>query len=135
VALAEADKTPVLIFDEIDIGIGGRSGEIIGRKLWALARYHQVICVTHLPQIAAFADAHFNVYKEIDGERTLSFINTLNTETRLKEMALMLGGPQGGETSLNNASDLFQKAQSWIKTQSRNKVNIKKVEDGAWNKK
>jgi DNA repair protein RecN (Recombination protein N) len=130
VALAEADKTPVLIFDEIDIGIGGRSGEIIGRKLWALARHHQVICVTHLPQIAAFADAHFNVYKEIDGLRTLSFINTLNTESRLKEMALMLGGPQGGDVSLDNAADLLQKAQIWIKTQDRNKVNTKKVREG-----
>ena len=62
-ALAEADTIPVLIFDEIDIGVGGRSGEVIGRKLWTLSRNHQVICVTHLPQIAAFADAHFNVSK------------------------------------------------------------------------
>ena len=66
-ALSEADNIPVLIFDEIDIGIGGRSGEIIGKKLSTLAKNHQVVCVTHLPQIAAFADAHFSVHKEALG--------------------------------------------------------------------
>ena len=67
-ALAEADTTPVLIFDEIDIGVGGRSGEVIGKKLWKLARNRQVICVTHLPQIAAFADRHYRVSKAVAGE-------------------------------------------------------------------
>ncbi len=116
-ALAEADNIPVLIFDEIDIGVGGRSGEIIGKKLWNLARNHQVICVTHLPQIAAFADAHFSVHKVAAGARTLSILETLQRESQLKELAVMLAGPQYTETSLNNARELMQKADNWKELQ------------------
>ena len=112
-ALSEADNIPVLIFDEIDIGVGGRSGEIIGKKLWALARNRQVICVTHLPQIAAFADAHYSVHKEVTGDRTLSMLRDLNNESRLKEVAVMLSGSQYTDTSLDNASELMQKAEEW----------------------
>ena len=92
-ALAEADTIPVLIFDEIDIGIGGRSGEVIGRKLWKLAQHHQVICVTHLPQIAAFADAQYRVSKKTAGDRTVSSIESLDPEERFRELAMMIGGP------------------------------------------
>ena len=119
-ALSEVDNIPVLIFDEIDIGVGGRSGEIIGRKLWALARNRQVICVTHLPQIAAFGDAHYNVHKDGSGTRTLSMLKTLQGESRIKELAVMLGGPQYTETSLNDARELMQKAEAWKQSQ-RNK--------------
>jgi len=112
-ALSEADRVPVLIFDEIDIGVGGRSGEVIGKKLWALARSHQVICVTHLPQIAAFADAHYGIHKEAVGERTLSMLETLDGESRIGEIAAMLGGRQYGETSLESARELIAKAENW----------------------
>ncbi len=112
-ALAQADNIPVLIFDEIDIGVGGRSGEIIGRKLWALAQNRQVICITHLPQIAAYADAHFSVHKEVSGSRTLSKLKTLKDDPRIKELAVMLGGPQYSETALKNAGELAEKARSW----------------------
>lgn len=114
-ALTEADHIPVLIFDEIDIGVGGRSGEIIGRKLSSLARNHQVVCVTHLPQIAAFADAHFSVHKELARERTLSLLESLEDEARLKELAIMLAGAQYSQTALTNARELKQKAESWKK--------------------
>jgi len=114
-ALSEADHIPVLIFDEIDIGVGGRSGEIIGKKLSSLARNHQVVCVTHLPQIAAFADAHFSVHKELAGARTLSLLESLEDEARLKELAIMLGGAQYTETALTNARELIHKAESWKK--------------------
>jgi DNA repair protein RecN (Recombination protein N) len=114
-ALTEADHIPVLIFDEIDIGVGGRSGEIIGRKLSSLARNHQVVCVTHLPQIAAFADAHFSVHKELAGERTLSMLESLEDEARLKELAIMLAGAQYSQTALTNARELRHKAESWKK--------------------
>ncbi|MCJ7425614.1 MAG: DNA repair protein RecN [Dehalococcoidales bacterium] len=114
-ALSEADHIPVLIFDEIDIGIGGRSGEIIGKKLSSLARNHQVVCVTHLPQIAAFADAHFSVHKELAGARTLSMLESLEDEARLKELAIMLAGDHYTETALNNARELMHKAESWKK--------------------
>ncbi|MFC2059761.1 DNA repair protein RecN [Chloroflexota bacterium] len=115
-ALSEADNIPVLIFDEIDIGIGGRSGEIIGSKLCLLARNRQVICVTHLPQIAAFADAHFSVHKELSGTRTVSMLENLEEEPRIKELATMLAGPQHTETSLNNARELVHKAEIWKNT-------------------
>ncbi len=112
-ALAGADTVPVLIFDEIDIGVGGRSGEIIGRKLWNLSRHHQVICVTHLPQIAAFADAHFNVSKEAAGERTVSTIAAVRGEARLEELATMLGGQAHTTSTVTAARELMEKAQAW----------------------
>ncbi len=112
-ALSEADNIPVLIFDEIDIGVGGRSGEVIGKKLWALARKHQVVCVTHLPQLAAFADAHYNVRKDGSGARTLSTLAVLQGKSRIEELAIMLAGPQYTETSMNNARELMQKADTW----------------------
>ena len=112
-ALSDADNIPVLIFDEIDIGIGGRSGEIIGKKLWALARKRQVVCVTHLPQIAVFADAHFSVSKEASGARTVSMLEDLDDESRITELAIMIAGPQYTETSSKNAIELMQKAEAW----------------------
>jgi DNA repair protein RecN (Recombination protein N) len=114
-ALAEADTVPVLIFDEIDIGIGGRSGEVIGRKLWNLARSHQVICVTHLPQIAAFAEAHYSVSKQTTGGRTTSAIQVLDGEARVKEIAAMLGGPRYTESVMTAARELIEKAEAWEK--------------------
>ncbi|MBM3155167.1 MAG: DNA repair protein RecN [Chloroflexi bacterium] len=112
-ALSEADKTPILIFDEIDIGVGGRSGEIIGKKLWALAQNRQVVCVTHLPQIAAFADAHYNVHKDEMGSRTVSHLQALEGEPRIREIAIMLAGPQYTETSLTDAREVMGKAEAW----------------------
>jgi DNA repair protein RecN (Recombination protein N) len=112
-ALSEVDNIPILIFDEIDIGVGGRSGEIIGKKLWALAQNRQVICVTHLPQIAAFADAHYNVHKYESGARTISMLQALEGESRTKEIAVMLAGPQYTEISLSDAHAVIQKAQVW----------------------
>lgn len=112
-ALAEADTTPVLIFDEIDIGIGGRSGEIIGKKLWNLSKNHQVTCVTHLPQIAAFADAHYSVSKESTRNRTVSKIKSLQGKARLNELAVMIGGPRFTVNSYNAARELLQKADNW----------------------
>jgi DNA repair protein RecN (Recombination protein N) len=112
-ALAGTDMVPVLIFDEIDIGVGGRSGEVIGMKLWKLAQNHQVICVTHLPQIAAFADVHFSVTKQTSGERTTSSIKSLDGEARLKELAEMLGGQQFTSSALDAARELMDKAGEW----------------------
>lgn len=112
-ALSQADSIPVLIFDEIDIGVGGRSGEIIGKKLSTLARNHQVVCVTHLPQIAAFADTHFSVHKEIAGTRTLSRLEHLDGGACITELAIMLAGAQYTEASLNSARELLRKTEIW----------------------
>jgi len=112
-ALAGADTIPVLIFDEIDIGVGGRSGEVIGKKLWSLSRSHQVICVTHLPQIAAFADAHYRVAKRTAGERTVSSIDALHDDSRLNELAVMIGGSRYTPAAQKTARELIQKAGDW----------------------
>jgi DNA repair protein RecN (Recombination protein N) len=118
-ALAGADTIPVLIFDEIDIGIGGRSGEIIGKKLWNLARHHQVICVTHLPQIAAFADAQYRVSKQATGARTVSTIEPVRGEARLKELAVMMAGTRYTPAALAAAKELIEKAEGWKKTNNK----------------
>jgi DNA repair protein RecN (Recombination protein N) len=118
-ALSEIDSIPILIFDEIDIGVGGRSGEIIGKKLWRLAQDRQVICVTHLPQIAAYADAHYNVHKEESGDRTVSLLQPLEGEERTKEIAVMLGGPEYPEASLIDARSAMHRAQTWKQEQHK----------------
>ena len=94
--LAAADATPTLVFDEVDAGIGGRTADPVGRSLWALARAHQVLVVTHLPQIAAHADAHFRIAKRERDGRTITEVERLDREGRIVELAAMLGGPVGG---------------------------------------
>lgn len=89
--LVRADDIPTLIFDEIDQGIGGRVGMVVGEKLWQLGRRHEVLCVTHLPQLAAFGDQHFRVAKHIEDGRTTTQVEQLNESTRLDELAQMLG--------------------------------------------
>jgi DNA repair protein RecN (Recombination protein N) len=111
--LAEVDETPTLVFDEIDTGIGGRSADPVGRSLWTLARSHQVLCVTHLPQIAAYADAHYRITKgERDG-RTVTEITSLDRAARAAELALMIGGPDGGEAAAASARELLDRAEAW----------------------
>ncbi len=90
--LAQADEIPTLIFDEIDQGIGGRVGFVVGDKLWHLAREHQVLCVTHLPQLAAFGDQHLRVLKQVQNGRTITVVEGLERDERRKELAQMLGG-------------------------------------------
>jgi DNA repair protein RecN (Recombination protein N) len=90
--LARADETPTLVFDEVDSGIGGRTANPLGQSLWALARDHQVLVVTHLPQIAAHADAHFRIVKHERNGRTITAIERLDREGRIVELAAMLGG-------------------------------------------
>jgi len=115
-AFSEAFDIPVLIFDEIDIGVGGRSGEIIGRKLWALAQTRQVICVTHLAQIAAYADAHYKINKIMSGNRALSKMERLEGDAVIREISVMLSGPQPTDKAISNAQELVQKAKEWRKS-------------------
>src|SRR5258706_3779208 len=111
--LARADEVPSLIFDEIDQGIGGRVGMIVGQKLWNLSRMHQVFCVTHLPQLAVFGDEHYQVQKLIQGNRTLTRVERLHDEPRLLELSQMLG--EVGEGTLRSAHELMQVAREMIK--------------------
>ena len=110
--LAHADAVPILIFDEIDAGISGRGGQVVGEKLWSLARRHQVLCVTHLPQIAALGDVHFSVAKHVVGDRTRTLVTPLTGDERAEELSQMLGGART-EASQANASDLLERASAW----------------------
>ncbi len=107
--LARADRTPTLIFDEIDQGIGGRVGAVVGAKLRRLARTHQVLCITHLPQLAAFGDLHFRVEKVQRGGRTFTTVGPLTDDERLAELASMLGG--ASEANRRSAAELLAEAR------------------------
>ncbi len=129
--LSAADATPTLIFDEIDSGISGRSGQVVGEKLWNLTANHQVICVTHLPQIAAMGDEHFNVAKEVHGERTVTQVRPLAYEQRTIEIGQMLGGALT-DTSRRNAEELLQRSEEF-KQEARNGLNGHQLTSSASN--
>jgi DNA repair protein RecN (Recombination protein N) len=114
--LAGADRTPTLVFDEIDAGIGGRSAEPVGRSLWLLARSHQVLCVTHLGQIAAYADAHFRIEKGQRDGRTVTRMERLDESERIGELAQMLAGSEGGAAARASAEELLGRAEEWRRT-------------------
>ncbi len=116
--LADADATPTLIFDEIDAGISGRSGQVVGEKLWQLTKNHQIICVTHLPQIAAFADTHYNVNKQILDNRTMTIVNELRPEQRIREVAHIMGG-NVTEFSMKSAEEMLARSYLWKETRKQ----------------
>jgi DNA repair protein RecN (Recombination protein N) len=107
--LAKADTIPTLIFDEIDQGIGGRIGAMVGEKLWQLGGSHQVLCVTHLPQLAAYGNQHFHVYKRVADGRTTTQVEELRDERRMGELAAMLGGDN--EANRTAAREALQSAE------------------------
>jgi len=104
--LAKADQVPTLIFDEIDQGIGGRVGMTVGEKLWSLSRQHQVMCITHLPQLAAFGEQHLKVTKQMVDGRTISDVVTLSGRERQEELAQMLGPVSEG--TLHSVEEILQ---------------------------
>jgi DNA repair protein RecN (Recombination protein N) len=110
--LAQSDRVSVLVFDEIDANVGGRLGSVIGNKLRSLAAHHQVLCITHLPQIASYADRHFTVRKEVTGGRTESKVRIMQGEERLEELAEMIGGKHITATTRAQAKELLDAAQA-----------------------
>jgi DNA repair protein RecN (Recombination protein N) len=112
VVLATADETPLLVFDEVDAGVGGRNASALGERLRALSRFHQVLCVTHLPQVAAYADAHLVVGKRIEGERTATEVRALDADGRAAELAAMLAGEGAGDEARSAAEALLRGAGS-----------------------
>jgi len=119
--LAEADQVPVLIFDEIDIGISGRIAQAVGRNLKALGRSHQVLCITHLPQIASMADHHFLVEKSGDDKQTRTTIRPLTAEDSIRQIAALLGGEKVTEAHLRSAAELVQEAGKAAKSAGHQK--------------
>jgi DNA repair protein RecN (Recombination protein N) len=110
VVLAAADATPLLVFDEVDAGVGGRNASALGERLRDLSRYHQVVCVTHLPQVAAYADAHLVVGKRTEGERTTTEVRELTADERANELAAMLAGDRAGDEARTAAEALLRTA-------------------------
>jgi DNA repair protein RecN (Recombination protein N) len=108
IVLAEADRLPVLIFDEVDAGIGGETAATIGEKLCELTRYHQVFCVTHLPQIASYADCQYSVSKETGDGGTRTSISLLDDDERVSEICRMLGDSTGRKATAGHAKDILR---------------------------
>ena len=108
--LAEGDRISVLVFDEIDANVGGRLGTVIGAKLRQLAERHQVLCITHLPQIAAHADRHLTVTKAQGADATVSTVERMEGQPRLRELAEMIGGERVTDTTLAQARELVESA-------------------------
>ena len=118
VALVKVNPVPTMIFDEIDVGVGGRTAYTIGDKLAEVSRNSQVICVTHLPQIACMADNHYYILKKIENNRTYTKIDHLDEAARIKELSRMLGGNEDTEKiTLEHAKKLrlFAKKKKIIK--------------------
>ncbi len=118
--LATADQIPMLVFDEIDAGIGGRVGSVLGQKLWGLSKSHQVLCVTHLPQIACYADRHAKVAKLASNDRTVTSVEVLDGEARVAELSQMLGSDSGATRT--NALEMLQQARSWKESKRVNPI-------------
>ena len=111
--LSAVDAIPTLVFDEIDVGVGGRSGQVVGEKLWGIEGGHQVIVITHLAQIAAFADGHFRISKHDTGERIVSEVAPVDGRERLDELAAMLDGVPVTEASRANARAMLDRVAAW----------------------
>jgi|FLYN01.1.fsa_nt_gi DNA repair protein RecN (Recombination protein N) len=110
--LTQADQTPTLIFDEIDQGIGGRVGSVVGEKLWSLSTNHQVLVVTHLPQLAGYADKHYRVAKAVQANRTMTQVIPLDDDQgRITELSDMLGAR--GESGKQSAAEILQQARDF----------------------
>ena len=111
VALASTNPVPTFVFDEVDAGVGGKAAVEVGRRLAILARHAQVLVVTHLPQVAAFADRHVVVRKSSDGSVTTSGLAVLDDEARVKELSRMLAGLEESDTAIAHAQELLDTAQ------------------------
>ena len=112
--LADKDAVETLIFDEIDAGISGRTAWKVSEKLGMLSKKWQVICITHLPQIAAMADAHFYIEKNVENSVTRTTISLLEEEQRIPEIARMLGGEEISAAAIENAKELIKMAKNSI---------------------
>lgn len=119
--LAEIDRIPLLIFDEIDSGVSGKIAISVGRSIRNLAGSHQIICITHLPQIASFGNAHYRVEKYVQNKRTFTRIYPLDQPNRVEEIARLMGGEQISETILQSAEQLIQEAENGSESSKSNK--------------
>lgn len=109
--LADRDEIETLIFDEIDTGISGRTAQKVSEKMAVIGQHHQVLCITHLPQIAAMADSHFEIEKHLQGIETITQIHVLKEHDSIRELARLLGGAEITPAVLENAKEMKELAQ------------------------
>lgn len=114
--LAEIDQIPLLIFDEIDAGVSGQVAAAVGKSIKKLAKTHQIICITHLPQIASYGDFHYRVEKYVQNNRTFTKVNLLTDDERVIEVATLIGGMKISEEIMQSARHLLKEAQAASKT-------------------
>jgi DNA repair protein RecN (Recombination protein N) len=111
-ATADADAVATYVFDEVDAGVGGGVAEKIGRLVREVARHRQVLCITHLPQIAAFADVHLRVEKKTAGDRTVQLVEKLDSASREKEIARMMAGVEVTAKARAHAAEMLRRARA-----------------------
>ena len=112
--LVETDSVATVVFDEVDSGIGGSASEVVGKKLASLSIFHQVICITHLAQIAKYGDHHYKISKEISKGRTKTIVEPLGNKKRVEEIARMLGGEKITQATLAHAREMLKRKSSKI---------------------
>ncbi len=110
--MAEKYLIPTLLFDEVDTGIGGSVADSVGTKLNEISMSHQVLCITHLPQIACFGDHHFNVTKSLADNRTITKVELLGEQSRIDEISRMLGGKNITDKTIAHAAEMLKTAQN-----------------------
>ncbi len=104
--IANLDATPTLVFDEIDVGISGRTAQAVAEKMSVIGRHHQLICITHLPQIAAMADTHYVIEKNVENNKTITSIKQLSKDEEISEIARLLGGAEITEATITSAKEM-----------------------------
>ena len=109
--LARFHRIPLMVFDEIDSNVGGEMGHAIGQKMHEVARHHQIVTITHLPQVAVFGNQHFAVAKSVRDGRTYTEVGELNKKARAEEVARMLGGKDHTKVTLQHAKELLEAAK------------------------
>jgi DNA repair protein RecN (Recombination protein N) len=106
-ALARQEALPTMVFDEIDVGVGGRTSSVIADKMATLAKSAQILCITHLAQIASRGQHHYYIEKQVKGDRTVVTVTPLTPEQRVSEIARMIGGAKLSETVLQHAREML----------------------------
>ena len=109
---ADKDDIPTLIFDEIDTGISGQVGQRVGEKMYQVSKNHQVLYITHLPQIAILSDHHYFVSKEVKNDKTFTKIKLLSTDEKIHQVAEMLGGDSVTNATLENVREMFNNSNT-----------------------
>jgi DNA repair protein RecN (Recombination protein N) len=110
--LSQTGSVATVVFDEVDSGIGGATAEIVGRKLKDISVHHQVICITHLPQIASYGTSHLKVSKKVAGGRTATMVESIDEHGRIEEIGRMLGGVDVSETAKDHARAMIARANT-----------------------